>query len=345
MRVKMSRRARWAVPGTAVAVTRRVVAALQIPAAQASPDLPDKTPAQLLASLSSDSKVPPLTGTVVETTSLGLPQLPQIASSASSITVAAHRLAHGEGVLPGLEPLPAGDPAARVGDRRHRGRLQAVALAVHAGLGHRVRSVRGRRAKHAVPEAPPGAGSPRSRPRTRCSTKVGKTTLVSVQANVMVAGEPAYQLVLAPKDHRSLVGKIVIARRRQVRRAAARPGLRQGRHLAGVPGRLHGPAVRRAGPGQLRLHPAARRVKVRRGEARRGDSGKSVAEVRAVETLSGFGSYGKSWLTVVSFPQADLTRHWHPGAAAAPGSSAAPASSRTSTRRTAARSASPRRRC
>ena len=27
----------------------------------------------------------------------------------------------------------------------------------------------------------------------------------------MVAGEPAYQLVLAPKDHRSLVGKIVIA--------------------------------------------------------------------------------------------------------------------------------------
>ena len=35
---------------------------------------------------------------------------------------------------------------------------------------------------------------------------VGKTTLVSVQANVMVAGEPSYQLVLAPKDHRSLVG-------------------------------------------------------------------------------------------------------------------------------------------
>ena len=40
---------------------------------------------------------------------------------------------------------------------------------------------------------------------------VGKTTLVSVQANVMVAGEPSYQLVLAPKDSRSLVGKVVIA--------------------------------------------------------------------------------------------------------------------------------------
>ena len=76
MRVKMSRRARWAVPGTAVAVTGITVAALQIPAAQASPDLPNRTPAQLLASISTDAKVPPMTGTVVETASLGLPQLP-----------------------------------------------------------------------------------------------------------------------------------------------------------------------------------------------------------------------------------------------------------------------------
>ena len=47
----MSRRARWAVPGAAVVATGAVIAALQIPAAQASPNLPAKTPAQLLASL------------------------------------------------------------------------------------------------------------------------------------------------------------------------------------------------------------------------------------------------------------------------------------------------------
>ncbi len=76
MRVKLSRRARWGVPAAAVIVTGGVIAGLQIPAAQASPDLPAKTPAQLLASVSADAKVPPLTGTVVETTSLGLPQLP-----------------------------------------------------------------------------------------------------------------------------------------------------------------------------------------------------------------------------------------------------------------------------
>src|SRR5579859_6622897 len=83
MRVKLSRRARWAVPGAAVAVTAVTVAALQIPAAQASPNLPDKTPAQLLASISGDQKVPPMTGTVVETASLGLPQLPQTGNPTS----------------------------------------------------------------------------------------------------------------------------------------------------------------------------------------------------------------------------------------------------------------------
>src|SRR5258707_11929482 len=83
MRVKFSRRARWAVPGTAVAVVAATVAALQIPAAQASPNLPNRTPAQLLASLSSDAKVPPMTGTVVETAALGLPQLPQAGNPTS----------------------------------------------------------------------------------------------------------------------------------------------------------------------------------------------------------------------------------------------------------------------
>ena len=94
MRVKMSRRARWAVPGTAVAVTAAAVAALQIPAAQASPNLPNRSPAQLLASISSDAKVPPMTGTVVETASLGLPQLPQTGNptSMASLLTGSHTM-------------------------------------------------------------------------------------------------------------------------------------------------------------------------------------------------------------------------------------------------------------
>jgi hypothetical protein len=41
--------------------------------------------------------------------------------------------------------------------------------------------------------------------------KVGPTTAVSVDSNLMVAGQAAYELVLAPKDARSLVGQIRIA--------------------------------------------------------------------------------------------------------------------------------------
>jgi hypothetical protein len=82
------------VPGTAVAVTAAIVAGLQIPAAQASPDLPARTPAQLLAEVNSDASLPPLTGTVVETTSLGLPQLPQVGNptSLSSLITGSHTI-------------------------------------------------------------------------------------------------------------------------------------------------------------------------------------------------------------------------------------------------------------
>src|SRR5580692_122012 len=94
MPVKLSRRARWAVPAAGVAVTAVVVAALQIPAAQATPNLPARTPAQLLAEVSSDAALPPLTGTMVEATSLGLPRLPQVGNptSLSSLITGSHTL-------------------------------------------------------------------------------------------------------------------------------------------------------------------------------------------------------------------------------------------------------------
>ena len=40
---------------------------------------------------------------------------------------------------------------------------------------------------------------------------VGPTTTVSIDTNVTVAGQPAYELVLAPKDSRSLIGQVRIA--------------------------------------------------------------------------------------------------------------------------------------
>src|SRR5215475_6261813 len=73
---KLSRRTRWVVPAGVVAAVAAVGIASAITAAQAAPALPPRTPAQLLTGLAGPGKVPPLTGTVVETASLGIPQLP-----------------------------------------------------------------------------------------------------------------------------------------------------------------------------------------------------------------------------------------------------------------------------
>ena len=73
----ISRRARWAIPVGAVALAGAVTAGSMISSAQASPELPLRTPAQLLASVAGRAApLPALTGTVVETASLGIPQLP-----------------------------------------------------------------------------------------------------------------------------------------------------------------------------------------------------------------------------------------------------------------------------
>src|SRR6202035_457237 len=209
MRVKMSRRARWAVPGTAVAVIAAAVAALQIPAAQASPNLPNRSPAQPLASISSDAKAPPMTGTVVETASLGLPQLPQTGNptSMASLLTASHTMKvyyqdskHYRLSIP--QPQSETDVIANgsklwLWDSTDDSVTEFIPSAAD-------------QAKHVAPKVPQTPLTPQQA-ANQVLAAVGKTTLVSVQANVMVAGEPSYQLVLAPKDPRSLVGRVVIA--------------------------------------------------------------------------------------------------------------------------------------
>ena len=56
---KLSRRARWAVPVGALVVTGAVMAGSLISVAQASPGLPPRTPAQLLAQVADSSNSRP----------------------------------------------------------------------------------------------------------------------------------------------------------------------------------------------------------------------------------------------------------------------------------------------
>ena len=314
-----SRKARWGVPGAAVAGVAVAIAILQIPAAQASPDLPAKTPAQLLASLASDAKVPPLTGTVVETTSLGLPQLPQAATSATSITsllTGSHTVkvyyqdaTHYRLAIP--QPESETDVIAD-GSRLWLWQSTPDSVTEFVPSG---------KAPHAKPKLPQAPLTPQQA-ANEVLKKVGKTTLVSVQANVMIAGEPAYQLVLAPKDHRSLIGRIVIAmdgkygmplRFQVFAKGASTPAFQVG--YTALQFTTPDPANFSFTP-----PPGASVDVVKLGDAthKLGTGGKPGT--------AGFGSYGKSWLTVVAFPQQDLTEAFGMGSGAPAPAGSAPGS-------------------
>jgi outer membrane lipoprotein-sorting protein len=203
------RQARWAVPAGAVAAVGIVIAGSVIARGQATPVLPARTTAQLLAAVSSPAAVPPaMTAVVQENASLGLPDLP------------------GSGdPLSGLSML-SGSHTFKIwydGPTRVR-----VAIPVSMGETDLRRDgsnlwlwdSQTNRATHYI--LPPGSAAGPSAPATpdvpapqqlarQILAAVGSTTTVGLQQNVTVAGQPAYQLTLAPKDSRSLIGQVRIA--------------------------------------------------------------------------------------------------------------------------------------
>jgi len=208
-------RARWAIPVGAVAAVAMVIAGSAIAGAQASPALPARTAAQLLADIASATAPPSsLSGVIVESASLGLPQLPDIGGATS-----------GYSLLAGTHTIKfwAAGPA-------------RVRIAIPATLGESDIRRDGRQvwlwdsssqtATHIVLPArsgpgPAAGGAPMANPALRALTPqqaarqvlaaVGPTTTVSVQQNIMIAGQAAYQLAIAPKDSRSLIGQVRIA--------------------------------------------------------------------------------------------------------------------------------------
>jgi outer membrane lipoprotein-sorting protein len=302
MRVKMSRRARWAVPTTAVVVTGGIIAGLQMPSALASPSLPAKTPAQLLASVSSDAKTPPLTGTVVETTALGLPQLPSAVSpnSLTALLTGPHtvKVYYQDGKHFRLA-FPT--TAAETDVIRNGSTLWLWQSGMDSVTKFIVPSDKDQRAAEQKLQAKLPPLTPQQA-ADQVLKYVGKTTLVSVEANVMIAGEPAYQLVLAPKDHRSLIGKITIAvdgkyafplRVQVFAKGAASPAIQVG--YTELNFTTPDPANFTFTP-----PPGATVDTVKPAE----HSGTDQSGTKPAH--SGFGSYGKNWLTVVEIPQNDL---------------------------------------
>ena len=312
MPVKLSRRARWAVPATEVVVTAAVVVGLRIPGAQAAPNLPARTPAQLLAEVSSDAALPPLTGTMVEATSLGLPQLPQVgnATSLSSLITGSHTIkVYYQSAKQFRLAIP--EPESEVDVIRNGSTAWLWNSSENAVTKFELPAGKGKadnlQSKLPTPPLTPQQAA------NEVLKAVGKTTVVSVEANVMVAGEPCYQLVLAPKDDRSLIGKVTIAidgkygaplRVQVFAKGAASPAFQFGYT-----------ALQFVAPAAANFDftpPAGASVTVENLAA---DSPKSAAGQQT--DTSGFGVYGTGWLRVAELPQKDLMQ----GFGTVPGSS------------------------
>jgi outer membrane lipoprotein-sorting protein len=207
--MKFSPRARWAVPAAVLAAVGAVMAGALIGTAQASPALPARTPAQLLAAVAGRSgPLPALTGTVVESAALGLPDLPGTdnPSSVTSLLTGSHTVrvwyadpGHFRLAMPGMMSES---------DLIVNGRTAWYWQSTTNSVTRYVLPARDHPADHGP--APAMALTPQQAARQALAA-VGPSTRVTVQNNVTVAGEAAYQLVLAPRSASSLIGQVRIA--------------------------------------------------------------------------------------------------------------------------------------
>jgi len=288
-----------------------VLTTSMISLAQPPPPLPPRTAAQLLTALAANQSGSALSGTVVETASLGLPALPSIVGpiSLSSFLAGSH-----------VVKVWYADPTHyRIAVPQTDTESDLVRDGSNAWLwGSSVNMV-----EHIA--IPAGASPAASLPLTpqqaadQVLAKVGPTTTVSVDDNVTVAGEAAYQLVLAPKSAGSLISQVRVAI--------------DARH--NVPLRVQvfakdaaGPAIQVGFSSVSFGQPAAQNVTFTppAGAAvvqeSLGSGGKAAATALGNSLANGAKVIGSDWLTVLDLPEATLTGTVPSGGAA--GSSSKP---------------------
>ena len=184
-------------------------AAVAVPlSANAAVNLPSKTPAQVLA-LAARENVTALSGTISQTSSLGLPALPTTGADASAGSA--------------LELLTGSHTARIFVDGSTKQRVQVLdsmaerdmvrngsdvwlydskkKTAVHSTLTDRSGTTSLRQGSIPTPD----------QLATRLLASVDSTTQVSLGSDLRVAGRAAYDLVLTPKASDTLVGSVSIA--------------------------------------------------------------------------------------------------------------------------------------
>lgn len=209
---RRGRAVRWGVPIATVALVAGAIGAGPVIAAvQGDPVLPERTAAQLLADAvrATESGVKPMSGTVMQTASLGLPGLPEVpgmgGTSPAALLAGSHELKVWYG-----------------GEDRFRfalpGRMSETDLIVNGDQAwlwesgtNKATRIKG--AGQAGPDhdrALPMATTPQQ-VADEALKRAEAGTAVSVSNTEKVAGRPAYQLVLTPKDGSSLVKEVKLA--------------------------------------------------------------------------------------------------------------------------------------
>ena len=201
---------RWLVPLVAALVLAAAGSAVGVISAAARGGLPHRSAAQLLADVQT-ARLDGLSGTVVQNASLGLPSLPGTGGGAGSSD---------------LTSLVSGSHTLRVW---YAG-PQHLRLALLGSLGESdvIRngpdvwtwSSKDKSATHhtvpatsdKAPSSPPSATPMTPQQAADAALKaITPTTRVSTEGTATVAGRPAYELVLQPRDAGSLVGSVRIA--------------------------------------------------------------------------------------------------------------------------------------
>jgi outer membrane lipoprotein-sorting protein len=323
----LPRLARWAVPAAIVATAGGLLATSGTPSA-AAPRLPIRSAGQLLAAVRGDA-APPLSGTITETASLGLPALPSGALG-SAAPLSAESLLAGSHTIQvwysGPEHFRLALPQSLSEDDLVRNGTSAWLWDSSANTVTRLTLP----AAAPLPPIPSVPLTPQQAAR-QALAEVGPASIVRVDRNVTVAGQAAYQLVLAPKSRDSLIGQVRIAidsqhhaplRVQVFARGAATPAAEVGFTAISFarPPASDYAFTTPAGATVTRQHLGA--------------SGMSAAGQQAHQAASGVRVIGSGWLAVASLPASSLARlsggpggsdllpFRHSGSSEAPGSAA-----------------------
>lgn len=211
MPLDLPRSVRWFVPAVAAGVVATAVAVPRLAdASDTAADLPPRTAAELLAAVS-QAQVDGLSGTVVSTSRLGLPELP----------------AAGGGSAVSLPGLLSGSTTARVwkaGEDRSRvavdGPFSEYDVVRDGDVVWTYDSAGGEVTRLSLPATPDAADGSTTRPEGSATPQdaarallalVDGSTEVTVGRAAMVADRPAYELVLRPRDAGTLVDTVRIA--------------------------------------------------------------------------------------------------------------------------------------